>query len=208
MNAIYLHGFLSGPSSKKALFFRGRFAERGIDLRVPDLEEGGFENLTLSSQLRVVNRVIGELGSAVLMGSSMGGYLAALAAASNTAITRVVCLAPAFDFANRWRHHIGDAALREWQASGQLSLFHYAHNRQVRASWQLYEDALNHEPYPIVQQPVLVLHGRRDDLVPLEVPEEFVHHNPRAILRPLDSDHELLDVLDELWEETWRFLNQ
>jgi predicted esterase YcpF (UPF0227 family) len=34
---VYLHGFASGPASTKAQFFRTRFAERGVELAIPDL---------------------------------------------------------------------------------------------------------------------------------------------------------------------------
>jgi len=47
---VYLHGFASSPSSRKARFFAERFRELGIGLEVPDLAEGDFRNLTLSAQ--------------------------------------------------------------------------------------------------------------------------------------------------------------
>src|SRR4051812_36390216 len=80
MNLIYLHGFASGPQSSKAQYFRRRFEEIGVRMRIPDLTEGNFERLTIGGQLRVIERIAG--GDDVrLMGSSMGGYLAALYAA-------------------------------------------------------------------------------------------------------------------------------
>ena len=77
---VYLHGFGSGPGSKKAQFFRERFGSRGIEVLIPELDEGRFENLTLTGQLAVVQRTAdGKRVS--LIGSSLGGYLAALYAA-------------------------------------------------------------------------------------------------------------------------------
>jgi uncharacterized protein len=41
---LYLHGFASGPSSKKAQILKRRFLERDVELTLPDLtpgEEGG-----------------------------------------------------------------------------------------------------------------------------------------------------------------------
>src|SRR5260370_807702 len=80
MTVIYLHGFASGPLSSKAQFFRRRFAEHGVTMQIPDLNEGDFEGLTISRQLLAVDR-IAEGEDVRLMGSSMGGYLAALYAA-------------------------------------------------------------------------------------------------------------------------------
>ena len=48
---IYLHGFASGSQSAKAIYLRDRFAELDINLKVPDLNQGDFFNLTISRQL-------------------------------------------------------------------------------------------------------------------------------------------------------------
>lgn len=98
---IYLHGFASGPSSKKARFFAERFAQLGIGLEIPDLAENDFEHLTISGQLRVIERLSrGE--STTLIGSSMGGYVSALYAARHAEVEKLVLLAPAFAFLKRW----------------------------------------------------------------------------------------------------------
>jgi uncharacterized protein len=98
MKFVYLHGFASSPNSRKARFFEERFNELGIGLEVPDLAEGNFRNLTLTAQLNVVSRLCsGQPAS--LIGSSMGGYLAALYAARHPEVERLVLLAPAFSFA-------------------------------------------------------------------------------------------------------------
>src|SRR5580698_8080809 len=106
MNLIYLHGFASGPQSGKAQYFRCRFAELGTEMHIPDLNEGAFESLTLSRQLRVIES-IAHGDDVRLIGSSMGGYLAALYAARHPEVTQLVLLAPAFDFARRWRNMLG-----------------------------------------------------------------------------------------------------
>src|SRR6516164_8365186 len=97
---VYLHGFASGPSSSKARYFRQRLETEGFSVSIPDLSDGNFEGLTLSSQLRVIGSAAGSGGMA-LIGSSMGGYLAALYAARHADVERIVLLAPAFGFARR-----------------------------------------------------------------------------------------------------------
>src|SRR6202030_3969199 len=97
MRILYLHGFASGPASKKAAFF----ADRLPALEVPDLAASDFEHLAITAQLRVIEEAAaGEPVS--LIGSSMGGYLAALYASRHREVSRVVLLAPAFAFARRW----------------------------------------------------------------------------------------------------------
>src|SRR3712207_248123 len=97
MRVLYLHGFASGPSSGKAQFFRARLAERGVQLEIPDLVEGDFENLTITGQLAVIERTA-RGDPVVLMGSSLGGYLAALYASSHPEVTKLILMAPAFYF--------------------------------------------------------------------------------------------------------------
>ena len=55
---IYLHGFASGPSSKKASAFKNKFQEVGVSLNIPDLEGGNFENMTLTSQINIIFNLI------------------------------------------------------------------------------------------------------------------------------------------------------
>ena len=45
---IYLHGFASGPNSRKARLFREKFTVAGQSIRVPDLAQGDFAGLTLT----------------------------------------------------------------------------------------------------------------------------------------------------------------
>jgi pimeloyl-ACP methyl ester carboxylesterase len=202
---IYLHGFASGPGSKKAAFFRKRFAELGIGLEVPDLAEGDFGRLTLTGQLRVIERA--SRGEAVtLIGSSMGGYLAALYAARHSEVEKLVLLAPAFCFLKRWSATVGPAALERWRASGTLEVFNYAEGRQVPLGYPLIEDARQYEDYPDVGQPVLIFHGENDAAVPVEYSQEFAKRHPQVKLHVLNSDHELLNVLDDMWMETSAFL--
>ena len=94
---VYLHGFASSPASSKAQYFKARFAQHDIALDIPELDGGDFEHLTITGQLDVIERRMrGRAG--VLLGSSMGGYLAALYAERHPEVDRVVLLAPAFDF--------------------------------------------------------------------------------------------------------------
>ena len=202
---IYLHGFASSPKSKKAQFFRERFAELGIGLEIPELDAGDFAGLTVRGQLRVIEQA--SRGEPVtLMGSSMGGYLAALYAARHPEVDRLVLMAPAFCFPRRWSQTLGEAKMEEWRKSGGLEVFHYGEGGAARVGYQLIEDAQQYEDYPDVRQPVLIFHGRNDTVVPPEFSEEFARRYPQARLRLMASDHELTNVMDEMWMETEAFL--
>jgi uncharacterized protein len=202
---IYLHGFASGPSSQKARFFRDRFAELGMGLDIPDLAEGKFEQLTLSGQLAVIERT--ALGDPVsLIGSSMGGYLAALYAARHPDVEKLVLLAPAFSFLTRWPEGLGESKMQEWKNTGKMQVFDYVEKREVAIGYQLIEDARKYEGFPNVQQPVLIFHGVHDTTVPASGSVSFSERHPQTILRLMESDHQLLNVLDDIWMETEKFL--
>jgi len=100
---IYLHGFLSGPSSNKGVFLSQQFQKDGIDLLRPDLNGGDFEHLTITSQLKIIDNIIQSSEEDITMlGSSLGGFLAALAAERWPQVKKLVLMAPAFDFVKRY----------------------------------------------------------------------------------------------------------
>jgi len=202
---LYLHGFASSPGSQKAAFFRKRFRAQGIQLAVPDLAGGDFQRLTISGQLAAVERATG--GQRVsLMGSSLGGYLAALYAARRPKVEKLVLMAPAFKFASRWKEYLGEQAVAEWKRTGLLKVYHYGERRTRQVGYQLLQDAAGYEDYPAVMQPTLIFHGRHDTVVPPKYSEEFAACTPQGRLEMLDSDHELVSVLEPMWEAAWRFL--
>ena len=102
---IYLHGFASGPGSNKAKAFKKRFDELGISIHVPDLQQGDFENLTLTGQIELVQGIIDKKKDKIfgLIGSSMGGYLASLIAQTRESVQALFLMAPGFNFLNRWK---------------------------------------------------------------------------------------------------------
>ena len=203
---VYLHGFASSPSSRKARFFAERFRELGIGLETPDLAQGDFRNLTLTAQLNLIAQ-LGRDQPVSLIGSSMGGYLAALYAARHPGnVEKLVLLAPAFSFTSRWPQLLGEPAMEQWKRTNTLKVFHYSEGREVELGYQLVEDAEQYEAYPEVEQPVLIFHGRHDTVVPPEFSVTFAERHPNARLHLLDSDHELTNVLDTMWIETEEFL--
>ena len=204
MKVIYLHGFASSPQSSKAQFFAERFRERGVECAVPQLDGGDFSHLTITGQLRVIEQE--AQGQPVrLIGSSLGGYLAALYASRRPETDRVVLLAPAFCFGTLYPRELGAEAMRDWQLTGKRQIFHYGFNEERTLGYELISDAADYPDYPLVQQPALVIHGRKDVVVPPSLSENFCAAHPNAKLMLLDSDHQLTDVTETLWSETAAF---
>lgn len=205
MRVVYLHGFASGPNSSKARFFRAKFAERGIDIEIPQLDEGHFERLTITRQLAVIERTL-KGAPAALMGSSLGGYLAALYAARHPEIEKLVLLAPAFQFPSRWKARYKPEDLERWKARGSWPIFHYSYGAEKELGYELMEDSLLYEDEPDFHQLALICHGVNDTSVPIEVSRQFCESHPNARLHEFASGHELTDVTEPMWDLTARFL--
>ena len=201
MLKIYLHGFASSPGSKKARYFQ----ERVPGLIVPDLAGDDFEHLTITGQLEVLQRVANGR-PASLIGSSMGGYLAALYGARHPEVERLVLLAPAFAFAKRWAERVGPAQMEDWRRTGFMEVFHYGDGRNRQLGYPLLEDAQRYEDFPALTQPTLIFHGAVDDVVPVELSRRFAESRPNVRLQVMESGHELLNVLDEIGAEARAFL--
>ncbi len=200
---IYLHGFASSPNSKKARIFRDRFASIGTDIETPELASEGFHNLTISGQLQVIESV--AAGKRIsLIGSSLGGYLAALYAARHAEVDKLVLLAPAFGFARRWEEELGPDVLEQWRATGSREVMNYAIGGPASLGWQFLEDARKYEEEPAIVQPCLIYHGVHDDVVPVSASRSFAR--TRTCSEEVDSNHELLNVIDEVFEGSRTFL--
>jgi pimeloyl-ACP methyl ester carboxylesterase len=117
-----------------------------------------------------------------------------------------VLLAPAFGFARRWPLLLGAEKVAEWRRTGWLPMYHYGDQMERRVGYELLSDAEGYEDYPDVRQPALIFHGRDDDVVPCEYAQEFAQLHPQVTLRVMESGHELLNVLEEMWMEIHRFL--
>jgi uncharacterized protein len=115
-------------------------------------------------------------------------------------------MAPAFSFASRWPETLGEPAMEQWKRTNTLEVFHYSEGRPVELGYQLIEDAKQYEAYPDFGQPTLIFQGRNDKVVPPEYAETFAARHTNARLRMLDSDHDLVNVMDEMWRETEKFL--
>jgi hypothetical protein len=204
---IYLHGFASSPKSGKVVYLRDRLADLGISLEVPDLNQGDFSHLTITRQLRQVEAMFPLDGTPItLIGSSLGGLTSAWLGQQHSQVQRLVLLAPAFGFLAHWLPKLGEEQLREWQTSGYLSVEHYGEGRSLPLHYAFIEDAHQYQETPLLRPvPTLILHGRQDEVIPIEASRNYASVRPWVKLIELDSDHALADVMPEIWQAIQAF---
>lgn len=211
MHVFYLHGFASSARSSKAAFFASRLTALGITVHVPDFNEPDFSTLTISRMIDQAGRGLESVGAepAVLMGSSLGGFVAVQTAMKRPEqIHRLVLLAPALDFGGKRLENLGDRGVAEWERTNRLDVFHYAFGRTMPVHYELYADACRHDCLDAqLSMPIQVFQGRRDAAVDPEMVERWAGARPNVELHMLDDDHQLLASVDYIWGEVRRFLN-
>ncbi|MEY3867437.1 MAG: hypothetical protein RLZZ338_1328 [Cyanobacteriota bacterium] len=203
MQYIYLHGFASGPESFKAQYLRDRVSELSLNLDIPNLNNGDFSHLTLTRQLHQVEALLPPLKSLVrvtIIGSSFGGLTAAWLAQRQECISRIVLLAPAFQFVSHWLPLLGSQQVTKWQNDGYLSVYHHIEKCDLPLHYQFVTDMINYPEEQLIRPiPTLILHGKDDEVIPLQASRDFARDRPWVTLQELDSDHGLGNVLPDIW---------
>jgi pimeloyl-ACP methyl ester carboxylesterase len=207
MHFFYLHGFASSPRSSKALFLAERFAVQGVKLHCPDFNEPDFSTLTVSRMLQQLEERISMLppGDVVLIGSSLGGFVAVEAAAcavnqTKHPVSRLVLLAPALELQwERWSE-VGPGGIERWRKAGSIDILHYAADAPKPLRFSFYEDAMRYAPASRrLTIPLQIFQGRRDDSVDPASVARFAAAQPDAQLHLLDDGHQLANSLDLIW---------
>jgi len=209
MRVLYLHGFASSSKSTKAAYFGERFRAHGVELECPDFNEPDFTTMTMTRMLAQLGAALdGKQEPVTLMGSSLGGTLAVLAAARFGArVNRLVLMAPAVMFAKPGHHLLSSDRIQAWRDRGALPFFHYAYNEERPLAFSFYEDSVQYDAFGAAfQQPTAIFQGRHDRSVDAKTVEAFAASRPNVTLTLLEDDHQLIASLPAMWDQTARFL--
>lgn len=173
---VFLPGYASDMSGTKALAIEARAKETGrafvrFDYRGCGESEGAFEDYTLADwrddALLVVDQV--AKGPVVLVGSSMGGWIALLVArARPDRVTALVGIAPAPDFTDWGFSQADKMTLLTDGRLEKASPYSDQPTVTTRAFWTAGEaNRLMHGTVPL-KLPVRIVQGMRDADVPWE----------------------------------------
>lgn len=210
-HVVYLHGFASSPASGKAERFRSECEARGLSFTCPDLNEPSFETLTVTRMLEQTAEAIKATGDGpvMLVGSSLGAFVAVHAAAAaakagQSRVVRLALMAPAFDFGGNRLRQLGDHGIEQWRRDGSLEFFHYAHNQPRRVWFKLYEDAARYDAFDLrLDIPIQIFMGRNDETVLPESVAAWSEGRPNVELHWYDDGHQLGASVDAIVASTF-----
>jgi acetyl esterase/lipase len=134
-----------------------------------------------------------DLSRVVTIGHSAGGHLAAWAATRENprvAVTAVVSQAGVLDVRRAWELGLSEGVAREF----------------LRGDIELANVASPIERLPL-GAPALLVHGGRDDIVPLEISERFARASGATLIVEPDEDHfGHLDPENPMWQAVVKWL--
>lgn len=214
---MFLGGFHSDMTGTKATFLEDQCTRRHqsyvrFDYTGHGQSSGKFEEGNISAWLGDAEAVLENLttGPQILVGSSMGGWIALLLALKRPErLKGLVLLAPAPDFSEDiYYEEFGEEERRHLALKGTVYRAS-DYGEPYPLTKQLFEDAKKHlllDRRHLLYMPLRIIHGKEDPDVPWEKSEEIMERfiSPDAkIYWVEDGDHRLsrpedLAVLDEI----------
>lgn len=212
---IFCGGFRSDMTGTKATFLEAQCRERHQDFVRFDYtghgsSSGAFEEGNIGSWLKDAEAVFDELteGPQIIVGSSMGGWIALLLALGRAdRVAGVIGLAAAPDFSEDiYNHEFGEEERRHLEKTG-IVYRPSGYGDPYPLTKQLFEEARRHlllKNKIAIRAPVRLIHGKKDPDVPFEKSREIAKALTSADVRVIyidDGDHRLsrpedLEVID------------
>ena len=209
---VFLHGLLSNCDGTKstALWHHAELKNRSwirFDMRAHGISDGVFEEFTISRAMEDVKNVFSLLENrpAVMVGSSMGGWVAAEAALiPELNVCGMVILAPAFGFMGTLFDSAPKSEQEQWRASGEKFFESPYPDSDFVLSYAAVTDSRQYDLFsrPVSYKfPVKILHGALDDVVPPDQSLQFKQHASSSDIEVKifpDGDHPLSEKIDDL----------
>lgn len=211
-SVIFLHGLMSSMQSTKAIYLIDYCKKNNYNFIVFDNfgcgnASGRFEDQTISDWLEGVSLILNELidTEVILVGSSMGGWLALLAALKfPNKIKGLVCLAPASDFTQDIWQNISLGDQNKMQKEGVLEVEGKNCEHKYPISYKLIGDAKKHllltKNKIDINIPVHLIHGMLDEDVPYNVSVKLLEKitSKQIVMKLIKDGHHNLSREEDL----------
>lgn len=210
LTILYCHGFASSAHGVKAGFLRRQMADRPeVDFRAVEFNPTprDFEYLTVTGLVNRLRQYVVDyqLSDLRLIGSSLGALVALNYAHRFGGVDRLLLLAPALAYRRHLLLSAGELA--RWETEGVLYVEHYGFETTLPLRFDFHRDALQYTTSPPPPASVRILHGRGDEVIPIDESRRYAAAYPdRVALVELDADHGLTGCLEAIWENVQEFL--
>ena len=200
--AILCHGMESSKESEKLVALGRQLSEKGImalrfDFACAGESGGKFEEITYSGEVEDLRAAYNFMlkyqpNKIGILGSSMGGTVALLFTAEEKRVTALVTIAAPFHQEKITERLLTPEEARLWRKRGFVTY----HGRRLNVS--LLDDVEKIDVPRAARKiscPVLIIHGDRDDTVPVEeAPELYAElGGPKRLSVLQGADHRLSD---------------
>lgn len=196
MKVLFAHGFEGVPNGRKARHLRDVL---GYEVVAPPMNQKGW---SFEDEITVVLEALDEHPDIELVtGSSMGAFaVAAAAARRRTRKLRLLLLAPAVGIHQAWVEQLGEDGMKLWAEMGRLQYHHQGVGHHVELPYRLFTQCRD-EADVTCTHPTVIIHGLRDDVVPVENAVALARRSPGVRrLYAVDDGHRLLDSLGLMGE--------
>lgn len=218
---VFVHGFGSHSDGGKARRLAAMAGRNGyswlrFDQRGCGMSAGRFREFTISGAIDDTCSALAALGNppSILVGSSLGALIALHVARSGRhRIDGMVLIAPAVRFVERFLHRqVDEREMAQWRRRGYRWFPDLYAGGCYRLDYAFCADALRYaEPPGELPCPVRVIHGARDELLPLGDTEEWLAglDCPSKGLEIIErGDHRLTQWSDDIARLTETLFNE
>lgn len=206
---IHIHGFASSARSTKAKYLAEQMESvRGAEFYALDMSPTptDFRYLTTTGAIARLRQVVldRQPENLSLVASSFGSLVATYYAHQFGGVSRLLLLAPLLRWELDW---LSAEQVQRWREKGTLAVPHYGFGGEQPLHFGFYQDGQRYQEAAPPAAPTLILHGRHDELVPIERSRAYAGQYPDQVrLIELDAGHHLNDHLATIWEQVQSFV--
>jgi alpha-beta hydrolase superfamily lysophospholipase len=200
------------------MLMRDHFTPLGYTVSLPSVTVPSLERLSPRDAVTFVKGLVRERSQGhgapelVLVGSSFGAFLALhayheLADSDRAHIRALVLLAPALDPWDPVSGLLTPDRERAWREQGTAPVLNLETGVEVPVHYRFVEELRGFDTRSVVLKlPTLIVHGVRDEVVPIAQSREFVAARPGIAFEEVDDTHQLLGDSEKMLSIVERFI--